>query len=85
MNGTATGAPNSCLYADLAVFNIDKNVLQAQRNTYQEMRYFVRYCDDCLKLWTGPLQKLELFLIFLNSRDSNLQFTIEAGGNELCF
>ena len=31
LNGTATGAPNSCSYADLAVFNIDKNVLQAKR------------------------------------------------------
>ena len=40
LNGTATGAPNSCSYADLVVFNIDKNVLQAKRNTYHEMRYF---------------------------------------------
>ena len=83
--GTATGAPNSCSYADLAVFDIDKSVLQAKRNTFQEMRYFGRYRDDCLALWTGPLQKLELFLMFLNSIDSNLQFTIEVGGNELCF
>ena len=30
------------------------------------------------------MQKIELFL-FLNSIDSNLQFTIEVGGNELCF
>ena len=37
LNGTATGAPNSCSYVDLAVFNIDKNVLQAKRNTYQEI------------------------------------------------
>ena len=49
------------------------------------MRYFGRYHDDCLALWTGPLQKIELFLMFLNSIDSNLQFTIEGGGNELCF
>ena len=31
LNGTATGAPNSCSYVELAVFNIDKNVLQAKR------------------------------------------------------
>ena len=49
------------------------------------MRYFGRYRDDCLALWTGPLEKLELFLMFLNSVDSNLQFTIAVGGNELCF
>ena len=40
---------------------------------------------NCLALWTGPLEKLELFLMFLNLIDSNLQFTIEVGGNELCF
>ena len=82
---TASGAPNSYSYADLAVFDIDMNVLQAKRNTFQEMRYFGRYRDDCLALWTGPLQKPELFLMFLNSIDSNLQFTIEVGVNELCF
>ena len=36
-------------------------------------------------LWNGPLEKRESFLMFLNSVDSNLQFTIEVGGNELCF
>ena len=36
LNGTATGAPNSCSYADLAAFDIDKSVLQAQRNTCQK-------------------------------------------------
>ena len=72
------------LYAALAVFNIDKNLIQANRKTYQEMRYFGQYRDDYLALQTGPVEKLELFLLFLNS-DSNLQFTIEVDGNELCF
>ena len=85
LNGTVTGVPNTCSYADLAVFNIDKNVLQAKRNAYQEMGYFGRYCHDYLELSTGPLEKLELFLTFLNSIDSNLQFTIEVGGIELRF
>ena len=84
LNGTAAGAPNSCWYADLAVLDIDMNVLQAKRNTFQDIRYFGRYRDDCLALWTGPFQRLELFLMFLNSIESNLQFTIEVGGNELC-
>ena len=85
LNGTATGAPNSCSYADLAVYDIDKNVLQAKRNTFQEKRYFGRYRDDCLALWTSPLEKLALFLTFLNSIDFNLQFTIEVCGNESRF
>ena len=36
LNGTATGAPNSCSYADLAAFDIDKSLLQAQRNACQK-------------------------------------------------
>ena len=46
LNGTATGAPNSCSYADLAALDINMNVLQAKRNTFQEIRYFGRYRDD---------------------------------------
>ena len=49
------------------------------------MKYFGRYRDDCLALWTGLLEKLELYLMFLSSIDSNLQFTMEVGGNESCF
>ena len=49
------------------------------------MSCFGRYCYDFLELWTGLLEKLELFLMFLNSIDSNLKFTIEVCGNELCF
>ena len=80
------GLPNSCSYGDLAAFDIDKSVLQAKRNTFQKMRYlYGQYRDDCLALWISPLETLELFLMFLNFIDSNLQFTIEVGGNELCF
>ena len=39
------------------------------------MRYFGQYRDDCLALWTDPLEKFGLFLMFLNSIQFNLQFT----------
>ena len=31
-----------------------------------------------------PLEKRELFLMFLNSIDSNFHFTTKVGGNKLC-
>ena len=34
LNGTATVVPKSCSYADLAVFDIDKSVLQAKRSIF---------------------------------------------------
>ena len=40
------------------------------------MRYFGQNLDDCLALCADPLEKLELFLMFLTYIDSNLHFTI---------
>ena len=33
----------------------------------------------------GTLENYELFLMYLNSIDANLKFTIEIGRNKLCF
>ena len=41
LNEPATGAPNSCSYADLDVFNIDKNVLQAKEKFNKKLDIFV--------------------------------------------
>ena len=49
------------------------------------MRSFGQYCDDFLALFSGPLEKLELFEDSKDSKDSNLQFAIEFGESELCF
>ena len=82
-NGTATGAPNSCSYADLAISPIDDQVFEAMNSTYKELRYFGRYRDDCLSLWIGTRERLEGFFTFLNSLNDDLKFTMEVGGNEL--
>ena len=52
---------------------------------YSPLRHFGWYCDDWLVLWTSPLEKLELFQMFLNSIHSNLQVTIEVVVNESWF
>lgn len=63
-----------------------QNLLQVYGiDIYQEMKYFGQHRHDCLPFSTIPLEKFELFLIILSSTDSNLQFTMEAGGNKLSF
>ena len=52
---------------------------------YPPLRYFSWYCDGCLVLWTDPLEKLGLFLMFVNSIHSDSQVTIEVAVNESCF
>ena len=79
----AAGTPNSCSHAHLDVFNLDKHITSEKK--YSPKNEIGWYGDDCLALWTGPLDKLELLLMFLKSIDSNLQLTVEVGGNQLCF
>ena len=84
-NGTAVGAAYSCSYSDLAIQPIDNAVINAQRTIFQEIFYFGRYRDNCITVWTGDVDKIDLLLEFLNSLDENLKFTVEIGGKSLCF
>ena len=52
---------------------------------YKELKYFGRYRDDCLALWIGTEEKLNLFFEYINSLNPDLKFTMEVGGKELCF
>ena len=46
-NGTATGAPNSCSYSDLAIYRLDKIInIEISRN-FIECIFYGRYRDDC--------------------------------------
>ena len=58
-NGTATGAPNSCSYADMAVSSIDDAIFDKMKSAYQELMYYGRYRDDCLALWCGSEETLK--------------------------
>ena len=84
-NGTATGAPNSCSYSDIAVSKIDDAVFKEMKSKYKELKYYGRYRDDCFALWEGNSEKLHQFFDFINSLDNDLKFTMEIGNKELCF
>ena len=84
-NGTATGAPNSCSYSDLAMQPIDDAIFRERDTNFVELLYYGRYRDDCLVLWNGSLERLYEFLAFINSLDEFLKFTIEVGGLFITF
>ena len=84
-NGTATGAPNSCSYSDLAVEPIDESIFEERDKNFNELKYYGRFRDDCLVLWNGTNERLNDLHKFINSIDSNLQFTMEIGGTSLDF
>ena len=77
LNGATTGASNSCSFSDLTVFNIDNNISQTKTNGYQEMRHFGWYCDDCLALWSGPLEKLQFTIYYISLEKWIILFTFK--------
>ena len=58
-DGTATGAPNSCSYADIAIASIDNAVLDQKATCFADVVYFAWYRGDCFSLWKGTMEKLE--------------------------
>ena len=46
----------------------------------QWRQHFGRYKDDCITIWTGHEDKVNLLPEFLNSLNENLKFTVEIGG-----
>ena len=84
-NGTATGAPNSCSYSDLAVQPIDDAIFEAIADNFNECFYYGRYRDDCCVIWVGTEERLHEFHSFINTLDPYLKFTIEVGGIILSF
>ena len=80
-NGTATGAPNFCSYADITVASIDNALLHQKATCFNDLGYFGRYRDDCFSLLKESMEKLESFYNFLNSLIPDLKLTIEIGNN----
>ena len=42
-NGTVTGAPNTCSYADIAVGSIDQAIMEQKETAFPEILYFCQY------------------------------------------
>ena len=73
-NGTATGAPNSCSYSDLAIEPIDTSIFEERDKNFNELRYYGRFRDDCFVLWNGNTERLNDFHKFINSIDQICNF-----------
>ena len=84
-NGIATGAPNSCSYADIGIASTDNAVLDQKATCFDDIVYFGRYKDDCFSLWKETMEKLESFYNFLNSLNPGLKFTMEVGCKSIFF
>ena len=70
-HGTATGAPNSCSYSNIAISHVDKIINKKRGTQFEECFYFGRYRDDCFVLWCQDIEKSNDFHKLLNTLDGN--------------
>ena len=84
-DGTATGAPNSSSYADVAVASLDQAVTVQKETAFREILYFGQYRGDCLVLWDDRDDKLQELYSFINRLNPDLTFTMEIGNQSICF
>ena len=54
-------------------------------SNFNELFFYVRYGDDCFRIWKYFERRLKRFYQFLNSFDKGLQFTIAISEEYLCF
>ena len=54
--GTATGAPNSYSYSDVAITHLDKIINEKRAAQFEACFNIGRYCDDCMVLWCGDIE-----------------------------
>ena len=84
-NNTATGAPNSCSYSDIAINRLKRFIEKEQTDNFKEFFFFR---DDCFVLWKGNKDRLTefFFFSFLNLlADCDFKFTMKIGQGHLCF
>jgi hypothetical protein len=76
-DGLAMGSPLSPLLADIYLDHFEQLLLSSNHPLVGNILHWYRYVDDIFCVWTGTVRQLNGFLIFLNSRDKHLNFTIE--------
>ena len=83
-NGTVTGEPNSCSYADFAVSSLDQALMQQKQTAFLKILYFDRYKENCLVLSDDTDERLQGLHNFIDAPNPGLNFTMEIGNQSIC-
>ena len=81
-DGLPMGSPLSPLFADIFMDNFETNLLASKNPIVNHVKFWYRYVDDIVCLFTGTNRHLELFLKHLNSIHPSIQFTMEVETNK---
>ncbi|XP_073446551.1 uncharacterized protein [Dendrobates tinctorius] len=74
--GTAMGSNVAPAYANAFLHSLEQNYIYPNKVFEESVIGYHRYIDDIFFIWTGPPDSLQSFHTYLNSLDTDLQFTI---------
>jgi hypothetical protein len=72
------GSPLSPFLSEIFLSDFEKSFLLNPKSPFiKNIKFWCRYVDDVLCLWTGTERQLNNFFNFINSLNSKIQFTME--------
>jgi len=81
LHGLSMGSPISPLVADIFMNYLETKIFDSNNDNLKYIKYWYRYVDDILCLWTGTIDQLNEFLTFINNIHKNIKFTLEVDSN----
>lgn len=86
IKGTAMGACFAPNYSNLFMGLWEETFVYSNLNTFAEkIKYYGRYIDDILLIWSGSESELSLFHSYLNNTNPNLKLNLEFSHTQISF
>lgn len=86
VSGTSMGSVYAPSLANLYVHAFEEEHIFNVNNLFQtSIRVWKRYIDDIFVVWRGSEESIQQFLLWLNSRNPFLKFTVEFNKSHLAF
>ena len=84
-NGLPMGSPLSPLLAEIYMSHFEDTILNSENKFFDPIKFWKRYVDDILVVWSGSVRQLNAFNEKLNSINPKIQFTTEIGNKSIPF
>jgi len=80
--GLAMGSPMSPILAEIYMNHFETKLLKNSKHK-DKIKFWNRYVDDILLIWTGTERQLDKFIIEINNINDDIKFTEEKGNKEI--
>ena len=85
IQGVSMGSPFSPNYANLFMGKFEEDHVYSNNPYKSYIRGWCRFIDDVFFLFSGPVELLNEFLLYINSRLPSIKFTLEASQESVSF